>query len=346
MIIVRAPVRISFGGGGTDLPAYYQRHVGYVISAAITRYCYVILRERKDGGLYFSSADYHESKNYPRGVTPLVEPPLALPAAAATWFLQHGGLPSGAELFLASEVPPGTGLGSSSAMAVALAHALSAFCGCSLASQDAAELACTFELDLLKMPIGKQDQYASAFGGVNCIEFRGQCVHVMPLMLSQERLATLSASLLLFATGLTHNSSEILRSEQSALQQADNLKIERLTRMKELAYDMRDALLIGDFDSFGQLLDQSWQEKRRLSTRISSTAIDQYYTAAREAGAIGGKITGAGGGGFLLLYCPPERQEAVRAAMKQVGLAELPFDIDMAGPSVTVHAVATAGRTA
>jgi D-glycero-alpha-D-manno-heptose-7-phosphate kinase len=305
----------------------------------------VILRERKDGGLYFSSADYHESKNYPCGVTPLLEPPLALPVAAATWFLQHGGLPSGVELFLASEVSPGTGLGSSSAMAVALAHALSAFCGRALASQDAAELVCTFELDLLKMPIGKQDQYASAFGDLNCIEFRGQCVYVMPLMFPQERLATLSASLLHFATGLTHNSSEILRSEQSALQQADNLKIERLTRMKELAYDMRDALLIGDFDSFGQLLDQSWQKKRKLSTRISSTTIDQYYTAALAAGTLGGKITGAGGG-FLLLYCPPEKQEAVRAAMEQVGLAELPFDIDMAGPSVTVHAVATAGRTA
>ncbi|MBV9231607.1 MAG: GHMP kinase, partial [Chloroflexi bacterium] len=164
MVIVRTPVRISFGGGGTDLAAYYRQFGGFVVSAAITRYCYVIANAVPDGCIHISSADYHMWQAYPRGVTPPIAPPLALPKAAVSWFAERGLLASGVDLFLASEVPPGTGLGSSSAMAVALVHALATYAGLRMTAVEMAELACSLEIERLNMPIGKQDQYASAVG--------------------------------------------------------------------------------------------------------------------------------------------------------------------------------------
>ena len=339
MIIVRAPVRISFGGGGTDLAAYYQHYDGYVISAAITRYCYIVLGERSDGMLQISSSDYHNWRSYPRGVKPELTPPLALPAAALRWFMNHERkcMHYGLELFMGSEVPPGSGLGSSSAMAVALAHALSGFCGSTLSPQQAAELACTFEIDMLHEPIGKQDQYASAFGGLNSIEFTAHETRVTPLNLSRENLMTLRSRLLLFNTGLTHNAGKILGGEREDMQHGRGDMIEHLHRMKAIAHEMHAVLLAGDFDQFGRLLDEIWHVKHGLSPLISSTQIDHYYEMARRAGASGGKLTGAGGGGFLLLYCLPDKQQAVRNVLTQTGLQEMPFEFDMAGPSVTMH---------
>ncbi len=333
MVIVRAPVRISFGGGGTDLAAYYEPYGGFVVSAAITRYCYVVVQPTADGSIRINSADYHVWEQFKRGDDVRVEEPLILPKAAIALARQRGQLPDGVALFLAAEVPPGTGLGSSSAMSVALMQALAAQARQPLTALDAAEQACALEIEHLGKPIGKQDQYASAFGGLNTIEFTVDGVTVRPLGLRQEVAAELNARLLLFSTGQSRDSAGILR-EQRTDTQSKALVVDTLHHLKALAHQMSDALAAEDLDRFGMLLDRAWQEKRRLSDRVSSAAIDQWYEAAREAGAIGGKITGAGGGGFLLLYCPPQKQPGLRATLTNHGLRELAFDIDFIGAQV------------
>ncbi|MBE3558467.1 MAG: GHMP kinase [Ktedonobacteraceae bacterium] len=333
MIIVRAPVRISFGGGGTDLAAYYNQYDGFVVNAAITRYCYVVARPTLDGSVRISSADYHTWLVSPPAEIPPVQAPLALPAAAVAWFRECGLLTGGIDLFLACEVAPGTGLGSSSAMAVALVRAIAEFCGAALSSQQVAEVACTLEIERLGMPIGKQDQYASACGGINALTFSRSGVDVEPLTLSEHVMRSLSANLLLFSTGQQRNSADIL-SRQQADTERKPATIESLHRLKSLAIQMREALQVADLDRFGQLLDRGWQEKKRLAQKISSDAIDRWYEVARRSGALGGKITGAGGGGFLLLYCPADHQQALRAALAPFGLRELPFDFDHTGAQV------------
>jgi len=330
MPIARAPVRISFGGGGTDLAAYYRRYGGLVVSAAITRYAYVVARQPADGGIHLGSADYGVWEHWPPGTIPPVVDPLPLPKAAVAWFAEARLLPEGVDLFLASEVPPGTGLGSSSAMAVALTRALGAYAGRPLIRAAAAEIACDLEIDRLGMPIGKQDQYASAFGGLNAIEFTDDGVRVHPLGLSPDIVAALETRLLLFATGHTRNSSRVLAQQRADTETKPEV-VAALHRLKALAAAMADALTAHDLDRFGRLLDDGWREKKRVSGRVSTPEIDRWYAAAREAGALGGKVTGAGGGGFLLFYCPPRRQPALRAAMAAHGLHELTFGFDAAG---------------
>jgi D-glycero-alpha-D-manno-heptose-7-phosphate kinase len=345
VIIVRAPVRISFGGGGTDLAAYYERFGGFVVSAAITRYCYVVAREPVSRGIRINSADYRIWEAFGPGEVPPVAEPLALPKAAIEWFADRGLREQGVDLFLASEVPPGTGLGSSSAMAVALVSALASYTGMPFDRPQAAELASCLEIDRLDMPIGKQDQYASAFGGLNAIAFATGGVRVEPLNLPPDMITALNSRLLLFSTGRSRDSAAILR-EQRASTRTDRQVIASLHRIKALAGDMRQALIAEDLDRFGQLLDLGWQEKKRLSARVSSSVIDEWYGAAREAGALGGKIAGAGGGGFLLLYCPSGRQRSVRAAMARLGLPEFTFDFDYGGAQVLSDLPAGAGRLA
>lgn len=333
MVIARAPVRISFGGGGTDLAAYYTSFDGFVVSAAITRYCYVVANASADGGMRINSADYQCCEHGAVGSVLPVQEPLILPKAVLEWFAQRDLLPDGADLFLAAEVPPGTGLGSSSAMTVALLQALSAYVGLPLDARSIAALACTLEIERLDMPIGKQDQYASAYGGINTIDFTSGGVTVTPLGLAPDVSAALCSRLLLFSTGQRRDSRAIL-GQQRADTGTKRVVIDSLHRIKALAYAMCEALVAEDLDRFGDLLDRAWREKRSLSGNISSASIDVWYAAARAAGALGGKITGAGGGGFLLLYCPPERQPQVRAAMAQCGLQELAFDFDSDGAQV------------
>ena len=333
MVIVRAPVRISFGGGGTDLATYYQRHGGFVVSAAIDRYCSVMAHRPVDGGIRITSSDYNVSLYFRPGELPTGGEPLSLPKAALARFALGGLREAGIDLFTASEVPPGTGLGSSSAMACALVRALSTYGGSTLSKAQVADIACALEIEYLGMPIGRQDQYASAFGGLNAIEFTGDGVTVTPLDLPQRVMDELSRRLLLFSTGATRNSASIL-SQQRTDSGSDQAVIDALHRIKELAYAMRDDLIAHNLDGFGRLLDRCWREKKRLSSRISSSAIDGWYGAAREAGALGGKITGAGGGGYLLLYVPPERIQPVRQVMAAAGLSETTFGFDTSGAQV------------
>jgi D-glycero-alpha-D-manno-heptose-7-phosphate kinase len=215
-------------------------------------------------------------------------------------------------------------------MTVALIRALAGYLDEPMTPGEVAALACEIEIVQLGMPIGRQDQYASAFGGVNAISFARDGVAVAPLRLRPAALTALNARLLLFFTGQTRHSSQIL-TQQRRDSKRKPATVESLHRIKALASEIRDALLAEDFDGLGALLDEGWREKKRLSPAISSGAIDEWYAQARRAGALGGKITGAGGGGFLLLYCPPERQAEVRRTMARLGLSELTFTFDSLG---------------
>jgi D-glycero-alpha-D-manno-heptose-7-phosphate kinase len=321
MIISRAPMRISFGGGGADLEAYYARYGGFVLSTAINHYCYAMASASLDGGVHIRMPDPPTGETHSS----------ALPEAAIEMFTHKGLSRRGVALTLASDVPPGAGLGSSSAMAVALIHALAGYLRIPLTAAEIARRACELEIERLGMSIGKQDQYASAYGGLNGITFaRDGSVDVRPLPLPPWLRRALHARLLLFDTGGRHNSSAILRRQSDDTRCMPTV-VARLHRIKALGLAMRDLLLAGDLDGFGRLLDRAWREKRSLSAAISNTSIDTWYFAARSAGALGGKITGAGGGGFLLLYAPPEKIAAVRAALNDCGLRELPFAFEAAG---------------
>lgn len=332
-IIVRSPVRISFGGGGTDLEAYYGRYGGFVVSAAIARYAYVAVREPDDRTIRISSADYRVWESYPRGEVPPVAEPLVLPKAAVASLAGSELRERGADIFTASEVPPGTGLGSSSAMAAALLQGLHTYLGQPQPPAALAERASLLEIERLDMPIGKQDQYASAFGGVNAITFTSGHVEVVPLRMSADAILALNTRLLLFSTGKSRHSANILREQRNDTTQKPVVTAV-LHRIKALAMEMHEALETEDLDAFARLLHESWEQKRTLSGRVSSGAIDGWYQMARAAGALGGKITGAGGGGFLLLYCPRERQAALRAMMAKQGLQEMPFEFDFQGTRV------------
>lgn len=330
MVIARAPLRISFGGGGTDLEAYYRLYGGLVVSVTITRYCYVVASEPSQGGVHLTSSNLNLWESCPAGATLAVAEPLALPKAAIEIFRPRLATRAGLGLFLASDVPPGTGLGSSSAMAVALLRALAAYTGQSLTTKETAETACWLEIERLGMPIGKQDQYASAYGGLNTIEFSGSGVQVTPLRLPADTLAALARRLLLFSTGITRDAASVLR-QQTHNTRTNPTVVESLHVLKSLAEQMSAALEREQLDRFGALLHDAWQHKKQLSSKVSSRDIDMWYETAREAGALGGKIAGAGGGGFLLVYCPPRKQAAVRRAMSRCGLNELTFDFDFAG---------------
>ncbi|MFN8485906.1 MAG: GHMP kinase [Anaerolineae bacterium] len=333
MVITRAPVRISFGGGGTDLAPYYTRFGGFVISAAITRYAYVAAQQPATPRVRITSADYHVTETFAPGETPLVQDPLILPKAVVERFMERGLRRVGVDLFLSSDVPPGTGLGSSSAMSVSLLRTLATYLDHDLGREEAADLACWLEIERLGRPIGKQDQYASAYGGLNAIEFTADGADVVPIGLPRDAVATLKSRLLLFSTGQSRNSADILL-EQREKSKGKSVVVETLHEIKGLAREMHLALRTEALDDFGRLLDQTWNLKKRLSHKVSSSAIDGWYAAAREAGALGGKITGAGGGGFLLLYVPTGRQMAVRRALADFGLREMTFDFDFMGAQV------------
>jgi D-glycero-alpha-D-manno-heptose-7-phosphate kinase len=322
--IGRAPVRISFGGGGSDLPAYYDAHGGFVVSAAIDRCCAVIVSPSADDALGVNSADLRAWTRLDprRPISP--EGPLALPLAALAWFQRRGATLPAVDLFLASEVPPGSGLGSSSAMTAALVQAVATTLDWNLNPAETAEAACDVEIGILGRPIGKQDQYAASFGGLNAITFAADGVEVEPLALPPAVERALEARLRLYATGRTRDSAGILRRQRARTERGGAV-VERLHALKALAHDMRDALESGDLDGFGALLDQGWRLKRGLAAGIADDQIDRWYALAREAGALGGKIAGAGGGGFLLLDAPPERQAAIDAALGRDGLQPLAF---------------------
>lgn len=331
MLIARAPVRISFGGGGTDLPAYYERYGGMVVSTTINYYFYTVLTPSRPGlGLQIISADYRAFGQRPTCEDLIWNGDLSLPKAITYYFNLRDGL----TVFLASQVPPGTGLGSSGSVAVSIIKALAFWCGLDLGAAEVAELACYIEMEKMGMPVGKQDQYAAAFGGLNTITFSREGVIVDPLRVSSQTRETLERRLMLFFTGSSRQSSTILRRQKEASQKEDRGTIRRLDAIKELGLEICAVLQQGDLDTFAELLHQGWMEKRRLAEGITNPFLDQCYQTAREKGALGGKITGAGGGGFLMFYCPEERQEAVTEALTELGLQRRIFTFEDEGVQV------------
>jgi D-glycero-alpha-D-manno-heptose-7-phosphate kinase len=331
LLIVRSPLRISLAGGGSDLPAYYREYGGKVINMAIDRYFYVFLRtSSKQSEVQIASADLQTFDSLKNG---LWQGGLELPQA----IFRHFGIEEGVSLFLASEVPPGTGLGSSSTVAVGLIKALATAGGLKITKQEIAELASYIEIEVLNSPIGKQDQYAAAFGGINLIQFEAQETTIAPFLLPTETVLSLSESLLLFYTGRQRKANAILSQQREATESRKGKVLEALHRVKEMVQSVKVTLERGDMEGLGELLHQNWMEKKRFAKGVTNQFIDDLYDLARREGAWGGKITGAGGGGFLLLCCPGARQEAVTRALETQHLIRISFAIDHSGARVLMN---------
>lgn len=321
MIITRTPFRVSFAGGGSDLPSFYKRHEGCVVSATINKYMYIIIHptfNRDDTVIKYSR-------------TEIVSDVRKIQHPIARQLLLDHKL-SGVEIVSTADIPSGTGLSTSSAYTVGLIHALYAFKGKYCSQERIAREACELEIDKLGEPVGKQDQYGTAVGGLKFIRFLpDDTVEVEPLIISKATLTQLNENLLLFYTGMTHSAGQILKEQNDNLV-SEKSKFDNLVRMTELAYQMRDVLAMGDLDRFGNILNENWLLKRELATQISNGVIETYYEKAMRNGALGGKLLGAGGGGFLLFYCPQKRHARLRAALSD--LSELPFDIENSGTKV------------
>jgi D-glycero-alpha-D-manno-heptose-7-phosphate kinase len=315
MLIVQTPLRISFLGGGTDFEDFYSNHGGAVLSAAIDKYVFVIVKERFDELVYVNYSRKEIVDSAER-----LEHDLVREAMKAT------GVTRGVEVTTLADVPSeGIGLGSSSSITVGLLQALYGHQGESKTAEALAQEACHIEIDLLGKPIGKQDQYIAAYGNMRFFRFTDHQVQIEEVSLTTEQKRRLNEHLVLFYTGITRKSDPILSEQKAKI--GDRIGV--LQEMAKLAVDGRRALVEGALDEFGQMLHRGWELKKHLADGITNSGIEEMYEAALKAGALGGKITGAGGGGFLLLYCPPERKEDVRRALQ--GLRELPFHFEHDG---------------
>jgi D-glycero-alpha-D-manno-heptose-7-phosphate kinase len=336
MIIVRSPVRISFAGGGSDLPSYYEKYGGAVLSTAINKHFYTVLERRTDGRIQIISADLRTVETWEDIARKDVRgSPMEIPLAVLKEF---GGRDASVNLFLASEIPPGTGLGSSASVCVNLVKTMATYTHTALSKYDLAE--CSFHIarNVLGRPVGKQDEYASAFGGLNFISIRSDgTTLVEPISLERELIRELQASLLLFFTGASHNSWTILEEQEKSSQNQNSATVEHLHEIRKLAEPMKTALIRGELREFGLLLHAGWEMKKRLSSQVSNVRIDEMYESALQSGALGGKITGAGGGGFLLLFCQKQNQINVRNALTALGAREMSFEFDFHGAQVVAN---------
>lgn len=335
MLIVRSPVRISFGGGGTDLPAYYQEHGGAVLSSAINKYFYTILKKRTDGKIQVISSDLRVTETWQDiSRMHLKHSELEIPLAA----IKELGCDISVDLFLASEIVAGTGLGSSASVCVGVLKTLATYLDLPFSKYELADQAFHIARNVLNKPVGKQDEYAAAFGGFNFITFNPDgTTLVEPLALRSDLLREFQGNLMLFFTGASHNSWKLLKEQENSTKNGKGAAIDALHEIRLLADRMRDVLLRGDFRSFGTMLHEGWQAKKRISSQISTSVIDQAYEAAIENGALGGKIAGAGGGGFLLLFCEEEHRDDVRQALAELGIREMGFELDFDGAHVVVN---------
>lgn len=332
MIITQTPLRISFAGGGTDFGDYYRRNDGgAVLSTAIDKYIYVIVKERFDSRIRvgYSRTEIADTVDE-------IEHELVREA------MRRVGVERGVEIATMADIPSeGSGLGSSSSVTVGLLHALYAYRGVLVTADQLAREACEIEIETLGKPIGKQDQYIAAHGGLRRLTFHSdEQVTVETVPLSEEQRRRLSESLLLFYTGVTRRADSILDEQKQniveATGEAGSAVTDALDRLKAQAGEAYQSLVGNNFNRLGRMLDTGWRHKRRLAGRISTPELDALYDRALDAGALGGKIAGAGGGGFLLLFCPPDRQGAVRAAFPD--LKELPFALERDGTKVILNA--------
>ncbi len=316
MIVVKTPLRMSFVGGGSDLPAFYRRFGGAVVSTAIDKFIYLTVNRKFDNRIRIAYSRVEEPASVAKIKHPLVREAM-----------QKLGITGGIEIMSMADIPAkGTGLGSSSSFTVGLLQALYAYQGQFASADRLGHEACEIEIERCGEPIGKQDQYAAAFGGFNFIQFHpDDSVSVDPIVCRRETLKELQAGTLTFYTGLTRSASAILKHQQKALD-TEKAKQKMLQRMVRLAHEMRSELQRNNAPVFGAMLHENWELKRQLAAGVSTSQIDDWYHRARKAGAIGGKLLGAGSGGFMMFYAPPERHEAIVRALKELRQVQFGFE--------------------
>ncbi|MGA9768313.1 MAG: galactokinase [Blastocatellia bacterium] len=328
MILARAPYRISLGGGGTDLPSYYREHGGFILSAAVNKYLYIYVnRPAADDFIRLKYSRYEQAVSPDEIEHDLVRPALKL--------LNLGG---SLEIASMADVPAGTGLGSSGTYLVALLTALYELKREKVPTQAMAERACHIEMEIAGHPAGKHDPYLAAFGGFTCLDIDTDGrVKVTPLDISITTVEEFRNNVLLFYTGLTRSSSDILEAQRQDTERKDSAVVESLHHTKELGYRIKEALEQGDLERFGVMLDEHWQNKKRRSAKISDARLDRWYETVKSCGGLGGKIMGAGGGGFFMFFCPNQSKARIRKALAEAGLREMPYDFDYEGAKVMVN---------
>ena len=327
----KAPLRVSFAGGGTDVAPFPEREGGLVLNATINRYAYGTLRPRRDDQIQIESVDFGETARFGFDDAMAFDGKLDLVKAAIRRLAQREEGTGGFDLFLHSNAPPGSGLGSSSTMMVALIGLLKEFKNLPLTDYEIAQLAFDVERVDLGLKGGLQDQYAATFGGFNFLELHGDHVVVNPLRIPHDTLMELEHNLLLAYTGRTRQGDHIIEDQTKRFETSDEEATAGLRMQKDLAVSMKNALLKRKLPEFADLLHESWQAKKRMSDRITSDYIDEMYDEGRKAGALGGKVTGAGGGGYMLFYCRYDRKHRVADRLNELGATVTEFAFEPKG---------------
>jgi D-glycero-alpha-D-manno-heptose-7-phosphate kinase len=323
MIITRSPLRITLGGGGTDLPSYYRQHGGFLIAAAIDKYVYVTVMRPFVEGIFLKYSKLEHIEKVDEVHHPIIREAIRMLDFRTPQV----------EITTLADIPAGTGLGSSGSFTTALLKALHVHRRRLVHPSELAELACEIEINRLSEPIGKQDQYIAAYGGVTCFTFnRDETVDARPLKLSMDTMFNLEDNLLLFFTGFSRSAGSILADQKTKTEQADSGMLANLHFAKELGLRSREALERGDTRALGDLMHEHWEHKRKRTAGMSNAQIDEWYELGRQNGAIGGKLVGAGGGGFLLFYSEDHRR--LRTAMAKAKLEEVRFRFDFEGTKV------------
>ena len=330
MFVGMAPVRISFAGGGTDMPEYYENYGGAVVSTNINRFTYIIVNPSHDNSFQAFSSDFglhHKKSSYDT-----IQ--LKHGTNIALSVVKHLKYKMGGDFLICSDVPAGSGLGASSTITVNCIKTISALKKIHLSKEKIAETAFYIERHVLKHPIGKQDDYISSFGGFNYIQFLKDKVRVVPIKISKSSLENLEQNLLLFNMGLTRNSGKVLSKQLKHIKQNKPDTMNSLHYVKHLAEELYISLKHSDISRFGELLNDGWQAKKKFTTEVSNQYIDKIYESALKAGAVGGKLTGAGAGGHMLLYCEKSKRKNVIEKMQRAGLKQVPFNFHSSGQRV------------
>jgi D-glycero-alpha-D-manno-heptose-7-phosphate kinase len=323
MIIARSPLRITLGGGGTDLPSYYREHGGFLIAAAIDKYVYVTTMRPFIPGIFLKYSQLEHVETADQVQHPIIREVIRMLDFRTPQI----------EITTLADIPSGTGLGSSGSFTTALIKALCAHRRKTILPHDLARLACEIEIDRLNEPVGKQDQYIAAYGGITCLTFDpDDSVRATPLAISFDTMADLEDNLLLFFSGFSRSAGSILKDQKSRSQQGDDQMIRNLHYVKDLAISSQEALVSGRVRDFGALLHDHWEHKKRRSGGMSNPQIDEWYDLGMRSGALGGKLVGAGGGGFLMFYA--EDRNRLRHAMSRAGLEEVRFRFDFEGTKI------------